>query len=99
MTYKIAKPGDIIVEAQKVYPTSFHEKVSSSRQMEEFYKKAVELSGVVKLIESREDKVRVVDVAGGAGRIGETIKSLTNKEFEYVVVDISRKEMGGDRER
>ncbi|MEM3555428.1 MAG: class I SAM-dependent methyltransferase [Candidatus Micrarchaeia archaeon] len=99
MTYRIAKPGEIIVEAQERYPGSFYDKVSSSKYMDEFYKKAVEASGVVKLIESREDTVRVVDVAGGRGRVGEMIRKMTDKNFEYIVVDISRKEMGDDKDK
>lgn len=97
--YKIAKPGEIIVEAQNRYPGSFYEKVSSSKYMDEFYKKAIELSDAVKLIENTNNPIRVVDVSGGRGRIGSMIKTMTNKEFEYIVVDISRKEMGEEKDK
>ncbi|QLJ53082.1 MAG: hypothetical protein Sv326_0907 [Candidatus Fermentimicrarchaeum limneticum] len=97
MTYRIAKPGDIIVEAQKAYPGSFHEKVASSPLMDEFYRKAIRMSGIAELIERSDRTVTVVDVCGGRGRVGEILKEMTKKEFSYVVVDISMRELGKDR--
>lgn len=93
MAYKIAKPGDILVDAQKAYPSGFH-KVSSSHFMDEFYRKAIEMSGVVELIERSNRTITIVDVAGGRGRIGEMLKEITKREFNYIVVDLSKQEAG-----
>jgi|GEM_PF-1939174 len=97
MVQKFAEEENILRRVQILYPDSFHEKVSSSKLMSKFYAKAVELSGAVELIENSAGSVTIVDICGGRGVVGDTIKSKTAREFNYVVVDISRKELGGER--
>lgn len=94
MVERIAAPEEILIRAQRLYPESFHEKVSSKKPMEEFYSKAVTLSRVKELIESSRELVTVVDVAGGRGKVSDALKKLTDKGFNYVNVDISGRELG-----
>jgi hypothetical protein len=87
---------DVLREIKSRYRPSFHENVSNSQLMEEFYRKAILVSGVVEKINKSKEPVMVVDIAGGRGRVVEILKELTHKEFNSVVVDRSREELGKD---
>ncbi|MEM3555430.1 MAG: hypothetical protein QXF56_01795 [Candidatus Micrarchaeia archaeon] len=68
MVEKFAEEENLLRKVQILYPDSFYDKVSSSKLMGKFYEKAIELSGVVGLIEkSTPGKVSVVDICGAEG--------------------------------
>jgi SAM-dependent methyltransferase len=78
---------------------SFHEKVASKVSVEDFYVEAIRLSGIVDRINRSSKTLTLVDIGGGGGRIGEILdeyakKGIIKKEFNYVVVDLSRVELG-----
>ena len=94
MTYRIAKPGDIIVEAQKLYPKKFHE-VSESSYMDDVYRKAAIMCGIREHLKATRGDVNAADIAGGSGRQGRIIRSLVKEDSGRVVihnVDIGRRE-------
>lgn len=99
--YRLLEPEEdkVLARFQNFYPTEFNEKVSSSRLMDKFYRRAILASGVIELIEKNEKPITVVDIAGGRGRIGNMLEKLLeergiSKNFNYIVVDLSRKELG-----
>ena len=92
MVYKIAEPEDILVHAQRLYPNSFHEKVSSNNLMKDLYRKAVFLSGINEVIEGGGEPV-IVDAAGGSGKLWDALGESKNKKFIYIRADISREEL------
>ena len=88
-----------LIEMQDLYFTSFHDKVSSSNIMYEFYSRAVLASGAIDLIKKSDKPITIVDVAGGRGVVGDVLRKLLeergiSKSFNYVVVDISQGELG-----
>jgi len=99
--YRLLEPEEdkVLARFQNFYPTEFNEKVSSSRLMDKFYRRAILVSGVIELIEKSEKPITIVDIAGGRGRIGSMLEKLLeergiSKSFNYVVIDFSRKELG-----
>jgi SAM-dependent methyltransferase len=79
--------------------TSFYEKVASKVSVEDFYVEAIRLSGIVDKINRSSKTLTIVDIGGGGGRIGEILheyakKGIIKKDFNYVVVDLSRVELG-----
>ncbi|MEM3555429.1 MAG: class I SAM-dependent methyltransferase [Candidatus Micrarchaeia archaeon] len=95
MIHKISKPEDILLEAQKLYPTKFHE-VSESTYMDEVYRKAAALSGIKEYVGKTKREVNVADIAGGSGRQGHIIRSMLKDEARRVTIhniDISKEEL------
>ncbi|NYZ76182.1 hypothetical protein H0N98_02940 [Candidatus Micrarchaeota archaeon] len=94
--YRLLEPeeGKVLARFQNFYPTSFHEKVSKSSYMDKFYEKAVSVSGITNIINESEKPVTIVDIAGGRGRFKDAVEKVAEKKFNYVVVDLSREQLG-----
>jgi len=93
MVHRIAHPEDVLREAQLLYPQKFKE-VSESGFMDEFYKKAARMPGVMEAVKSGGGKAVVFDVASGTGRVGNFIKFLSHMDFDYYCFEINEKQLG-----
>ncbi|NYZ79385.1 hypothetical protein H0N99_04525 [Candidatus Micrarchaeota archaeon] len=98
--YRLLEPeeGKVLARFQNFYPTSFHEKVSSSPLMDKFYEKAVSVSGLAEMINESKEPITIVDIAGGRGRLKDVVEKVAKKEFNYVVVDLSREQLGKSKD-
>lgn len=80
--------------------TSFYENVASSPMMDRFYKVAIDLSKVMRRVETSEGPITIVDMGGGSGRIYDMMikdmKKGLKEKVNYIPVDISRGQLGID---
>lgn len=97
MVVRIAKPEDMLLEAQKLYLKDFH-RVSSSKEMNAYYEKHADFSYAEELVKSGKPVVIVV-VASGRGKEGDAFKKRFGDNANVYNFDISRKELGKDHEK
>jgi len=62
--------------------------------MDEFYEKAVSVSGIAKMINESEEPITIVDIASGRGRFNDALERVTKKKYNIIEVDISGVQLG-----
>jgi len=90
---RIAEKDNPLTVMQELYFTQFHEKVSSSKEMEKFYRKVISASGVLDMAERSSRPLTIVDICGGGGRLGHELEKEVKKPINIVNVDISNEQL------